>query len=70
MTITAVYAVGFSLPLALIMLGASFGKSVIRAKRAESAIRIVGGILLIIADFLFPGNILNMVENTVDITPE
>jgi len=51
--ITASYAVGFSLPLALIMLGASFGKSAIRAKRTESAIRIVGGILLIIAGFYF-----------------
>jgi cytochrome c biogenesis protein CcdA len=51
--ITASYAVGFSLPLALIMLGASFGKSAIRAKRTESVIRIVGGILLIIAGFYF-----------------
>ena len=53
--ITAAYAVGFSLPLALIMLGASFGKSAIRAKRTESAIRIVGGILLIIAGFYLLG---------------
>jgi cytochrome c biogenesis protein CcdA len=53
MKIKAVYSVGFSMPLALIMLGASFGKSVIRAKRAESAIRIVGGIMLIIAGFYF-----------------
>jgi cytochrome c biogenesis protein CcdA len=51
MCIMAAYAVGFSLPLALIMLGASLGKSAIKAKRAETAIRIVGGALLIVAGF-------------------
>lgn len=49
--ITAAYSVGFSLPLALIMLGASFGKSAIKAKRTETIIRIIGGIMLIIAGF-------------------
>ncbi len=53
MGITAAYAVGFSLPLAVIMLGVSFGKSAIKAKRTESAIRITGGVLLIIAGFYF-----------------
>ena len=53
MCIMAAYAVGFSLPLALIMLGASLGKSAIKAKRAETAIRIVGGALLILAGFYF-----------------
>ncbi len=53
--ITAAYAVGFSLPLALIMLGASFGKSVIKAKRTETTIRIIGGALLIIAGFYLLG---------------
>ncbi len=53
--ITAAYAVGFSLPLALIMLGASFGKSAINAKRTETAIRITGGALLIIAGFYLLG---------------
>ena len=53
MGITAAYAVGFSLPLAVIMLGVSFGKSAIKAKRTESAIRIAGGVLLIIAGFYF-----------------
>ncbi|MHC4166430.1 MAG: hypothetical protein ACYSWQ_05695 [Planctomycetota bacterium] len=33
------------------LLGASFGKSAIKAKRTEAAIRIVGGILLISAGF-------------------
>jgi cytochrome c biogenesis protein CcdA len=53
MCIMAAYAVGFSLPLALIMLGVSFGKSAIKAKRTETAIRIIAGVLLIIAGFYF-----------------
>ncbi len=53
MCIMAAYAVGFSLPLALIMLGVSFGKSAIKAKRAETTIRIIAGVLLIIAGFYF-----------------
>jgi cytochrome c biogenesis protein CcdA len=55
MCIMAAYAVGFSLPLALIMLGASFGKSAIKAKRAEAAIRIIAGVLLIVAGFYLLG---------------
>jgi cytochrome c biogenesis protein CcdA len=55
MCIMAAYAVGFSLPLALIMLGVSFGKSVIKAKRTETAIRIIAGALLIIAGFYLLG---------------
>lgn len=53
MCIMAAYAVGFSLPLALIMLGASFGKSAIQAKKTEGVIRIIAGALLIIAGFYF-----------------
>ena len=53
MCIMAAYAVGFSLPLALIMLGVSFGKSAIKAKRTETAIRIIAGALLILAGFYF-----------------
>jgi len=49
------YAIGFSLPFAAIMLGVSFGKSAIKAKKAETAIRIVAGILLIVAGFYFLG---------------
>lgn len=53
MAIMAAYAVGFSLPLVVIMLGASLGKSAIKAKRAETAMRVVGGILLLVAGFYF-----------------
>jgi len=47
------YAIGFGLPLAAIMLGVSFGKSAIKAKKAEATIRIVAGVLLIVAGFYF-----------------
>jgi len=53
MAILVAYAIGFSLPLAAIMLGVSFGKSVAKAKKAETAIRIVAGVLLIAAGFYF-----------------
>jgi cytochrome c biogenesis protein CcdA len=53
MGLMAAYAVGFSLPLAVIMLGASLGKSAVKAKRAETGIRIVCGILLLVAGFYF-----------------
>ena len=55
MAILAAYAIGFSLPLAAIMLGVSFGSSAIKAKKAEVAIRITGGVLLIVAGFYFLG---------------
>ncbi|MPN64825.1 hypothetical protein SDC9_212602 [bioreactor metagenome] len=47
------YAVGFSLPLAALMLGVSFGKSFIRLGKAESAIRLVAGVVLIGVGFYF-----------------
>ena len=47
------YAIGFSLPLAAIMLGVSFGKMAVKAKTADMAIRIVAGVLLITAGFYF-----------------
>jgi len=53
MAIMAAYAVGFSLPLTVIILGVSFGKTAIKAKKAETAIRIVCGVLLIAAGFYF-----------------
>lgn len=53
MAVMAAYAVGFSLPLAVIMLGASLGKSAVRAKKTETAIRVVGGVLLLLAGFYF-----------------
>ncbi len=53
MAIMAAYAVGFSLPLALIMLGVSLGKGAIKAKKTETVIRVIGGVLLIVAGFYF-----------------
>ena len=53
MCIMAAYAVGFSLPLAAIMLGVSFGKMALRARKVEEAIRIVAGLLLVSAGFYF-----------------
>ncbi len=53
MMILIAYAVGFSLPLAGIMLGVSFGKMALKARKAEEAIRIVAGVLLISAGFYF-----------------
>lgn len=53
MMILIAYALGFSLPLAGIMLGVSFGKMALKARKAEEAIRIVAGVLLISAGFYF-----------------
>ena len=55
MSMLAVYAIGFSLPLAAIVLGVSFGKMTAKAKTAETVIRIVAGVLLIITGFYFIG---------------
>jgi cytochrome c biogenesis protein CcdA len=51
--ILVAYAIGFSLPLAAIMLGVSFGKSIARAKKTVAAIRIVAGVILIAVGFYF-----------------
>ncbi len=53
LAILVTYAIGFSLPLAAIMLGVSFGKSVARAKTTVAAIRIVAGVVLIAVGFYF-----------------
>lgn len=53
MCIMAAYAVGFSLPLAAIMLGVSFGKMALKAEKIEGAIRIAAGLLLVSAGFYF-----------------
>lgn len=45
------YAVGFSVPLTAVVLGVSFGRPAVRAQKAEAAIRIAAGVLLIIAGF-------------------
>ncbi len=47
MALMAVFAVGFSLPLAAILFGVSFGKASLRAQKADAAIRTVAGVLLI-----------------------
>lgn len=53
MVIMAAYAVGFSLPLTVIMLGVSLGKSTIKAKKTETVMRLTGGVLLLAAGFYF-----------------
>jgi len=47
------YAIGFSLPLSALMLGVSFGKSALRFKRADTAIRMVAGVVMIGVGFYF-----------------
>ena len=51
MAILVAYAIGFSLPLGAAVLGVSFGKMAVKAKKADTAIRIVAGGLLIVAGF-------------------
>ena len=55
MGVLVAFAIGFSLPLAGLVLGVSFGKSAIKAKKVESAIRITAGIALIGIGFYFLG---------------
>jgi cytochrome c biogenesis protein CcdA len=47
MVLMAAFAVGFSLPLAAILFGVSFGKASIRAGQADAVIRTVAGVLLV-----------------------
>jgi len=51
MALMAAFAIGFSLPLSAILFGVSFGKASFKAKRVDSAIRTVAGILLVCAGF-------------------
>lgn len=51
--ILVAYAIGFSLPLTVLMAGVSFGKSAIRFKNADTAIRIAAGVVLIGIGFYF-----------------
>ncbi len=51
--ILSAYAIGFSLPLAALMLGVTLGKSAIGFKKVDSAIRIAAGIMLIGVGFYF-----------------
>lgn len=50
--ILSAYAIGFSLPLAALMLGISLGKS-IGFKKADIVIRVIAGIMLIAVGFYF-----------------
>jgi cytochrome c biogenesis protein CcdA len=47
------YAIGFSLPLAALMLGVTLGKSAIGFKKADTAIRLAAGVILIGVGFYF-----------------
>jgi cytochrome c biogenesis protein CcdA len=47
MFLMAAFALGFSLPLAAILLGVSFGKASIKAQKVEAAIRILAGVVLV-----------------------
>ena len=47
MVLMAAFALGFSLPLAAILLGVSFGKASIKAQKVESAIRSIAGVMLV-----------------------
>lgn len=51
MVLMAAFGVGFSLPLGAILFGVSFGKASIRAQKAEAAIRVAAGVLLVGAGF-------------------
>lgn len=51
LVLMALFAVGFSLPLAAILLGVSWGKASLKMQKAEAAIRAVAGVLLIGAGF-------------------
>ena len=50
-SVMAAFGVGFSLPLGAILLGVSLGKAAIKLQKAEAAIRVVAGVLLVCAGF-------------------
>ena len=49
----AMFAIGFSLPLGAVLLGVSLSKVSFAAKGADTAIRCVAGVVLVIAGFYF-----------------
>ncbi|MCX6903981.1 MAG: hypothetical protein NTW03_11005, partial [Verrucomicrobia bacterium] len=55
MVLMAAFGVGFSLPLGAILFGVAFGKASIKAQKAEAAIRVVAGVLLVCAGFYLLG---------------
>ena len=55
MILMAAFGVGFSLPLGAILFGVSLGKAAIKMRKAEVAIRVIAGILLVGAGFYLLG---------------
>ena len=51
MVLMAAFGLGFSLPLGAILFGVSFGKSSLKAGKAEAAIRTVAGAALVVSGF-------------------
>ena len=51
--ILASFAVGFSVPLTAMLVGLSLGRSALKAKKAATAVRIAGGVLLVGVGFYF-----------------
>jgi cytochrome c biogenesis protein CcdA len=49
----AMFAVGFSIPLGIILFGVSLGKTSLAAKNADLAIRCISGVILLAAGFYF-----------------
>jgi len=49
----AMFAVGFSLPLGAVLLGVSLGRTTRIASRADTTIRWISGVILIVAGFYF-----------------
>lgn len=47
MVLMAAFGVGFSLPLGAILFGVAFGKASLKAQKAEAAIRVIAGVLLV-----------------------
>ncbi len=47
MALMAAFAIGFSLPLAAILFGVSLGKTSCRWQKADAAMRVVSGVLLV-----------------------
>jgi cytochrome c biogenesis protein CcdA len=53
MLMLAMFAIGFSIPLGCVMLGVSIGRVSIPAKGADTVIRVIAGLILLIAGFYF-----------------
>ncbi|MFA7173113.1 MAG: cytochrome c biogenesis protein CcdA [Kiritimatiellia bacterium] len=53
MVLMAAFGVGFSLPLAAILFGVSFGKASLKMQKADVVIRVIAGVILLAAGFYF-----------------